>query len=159
MRKILKNENWSPDAIDSRLLALLDDNARISVAEMARAVNMSSPSINERLKRMEELGVINKYSLELDPESLGYPLTALVRMRQYPGKLKQLEALIQDIPEIIECDKVTGEDCFYARICFQSMPQLDDILDQVSALADTNTSIVKSTPVKRRNVPYGFKRD
>ncbi|UXI04253.1 Lrp/AsnC family transcriptional regulator [Photobacterium sp. TY1-4] len=156
MRKVLKNEKWSLDAIDSQILTLLDTNARLPVAEIARAVNMSSPSINERLKKMEEHGVIAGYTVELDPESFGYPLMAIVRMRQHPGKIKQLEAMIERIPEIIECDKVTGEDCFFARICFESMSQLDDVLDKVSTLADTNTSIIKSTLVKRRNVPYQF---
>ncbi|KJY92674.1 Lrp/AsnC family transcriptional regulator [Pseudoalteromonas piscicida] len=158
MRKLINNEKWSLDAIDSKLIALLENNSRVSVAEMARAVNMSSPSVNERMKRMEEYGVIHKYSIELDPESFDYPLTAIVRIRQHPGKLKQLETMIQSIPEVIECDKVTGEDCFYVRLCFESMPKLDEILDKVSTLGDTHTSVVKSTIVKRRNVPYQIRK-
>lgn len=158
MRKHLKNEDWTLDAIDSQLLDLLNDNARMPVAELAREVKMSSPSVNERLRRMEEFGVISGYRVQLAPENLGFPLEAIVRMRQLPGKIKQLEAMIIETPEFIECDKVTGEDCFYARMRFGTMEQLDEILDKVSSLAETNTSIVKSTPVKRRNVPYQYSR-
>ena len=158
MKNSFRNEKLELDAIDSKILEHLDKHARISIAEIAREVSMSSPSINERIKRMEEHGIITRYTVELDSESLGYPLVAIVRMRQHPGKIKELIAMIQSIPEIIECDKVTGEDCFITRICFESMSQLDTILDKLSGLSETNTSIVKATVVERRNVPYHFRR-
>jgi Lrp/AsnC family leucine-responsive transcriptional regulator len=134
----------------------LDANARVSVAELARAVKMSSPSVNERLKRMEETGVIEGYKVSIAPESFGYTLAAIVRMRQYPGKLKQLEKLIASIPEFVECDKVTGDDCFFGKVYFKDMAHLDEILDKVATYADTNTSVIKSTVIERRNVPYAF---
>lgn len=156
MRKNLKTENFQPDGIDARLLSMLEQNARISVAEMARNINMSSPSVNERLKRLEESGLIEGYRTELNAPSLGYPMMAIVRMRNHTGKLQALEQLILTIPEIIECDKITGEDCFFARICFKDMEHLDGILETLSELSDTNTSIVKTTPVKRRNAPVNL---
>lgn len=150
MRLDLNNKNRAIDATDARLLELLHDNARVSVAELARLIGMSSPSVNERLKRLEDSGVIAGYRVDVNQEQAGYPLTAIVRMRQLPGKLKQLQEKIISIPEFIECDKVTGEDCFYARLCLRDIRDLDAILDQFSELAETNTAIVKSTPVKRR---------
>ncbi|NOH22496.1 MULTISPECIES: Lrp/AsnC family transcriptional regulator [Vibrio oreintalis group] len=157
MRTHLKYKGYALDAIDSRLLALLDGNSRVSVAELAREVRMSSPSVNERLKRMEEAGVISGYNIKVSPESFGYPLAAIVRMRQYPGKLKQLETLVASIPEFVECDKVTGDDCLFARLHFRDMAHLDAILDQVAAYADTNTSVIKAAVIERRNVPYQSK--
>ena len=153
MRSNLKTEGKALDGIDAKLVTLLNDNARMSVAELGRAVNMSAPSVNERLKRLEEAGIISGYAVILDPEQIGYTLQAIVRMRQLPGKLKELEELIQSIPQFIECDRVTGEDCFYARLCLTDIHQLDEILNRVCEIAETNTSIVKSTPVKRRQVP------
>lgn len=156
MRSNLKNEGKALDGIDAKLVTLLNDNARMSIAELGRAVNMSSPSVNERLKRLEEAGVISGYTVNLNPEQIGYTLQAIVRMRQLPGKLKELEELIQSIPQFIECDRVTGEDCFYARLCLTDIHQLDEILNRVCEIAETNTSIVKSTPVKRRQVPLSI---
>ncbi|MFD1383287.1 Lrp/AsnC family transcriptional regulator [Rhodanobacter aciditrophus] len=153
MRSNLKNEVRALDGIDAKLVSLLNENARMSIAELGRAVNMSSPSVNERLKRLEEAGIISGYTVTLDPEQIGYTLQAIVRMRQLPGKLKELEELIQSIPQFIECDRVTGEDCFYARLCLTDIHQLDEILNRVCEIAETNTSIVKSTPVKRRQAP------
>ncbi|SBS40053.1 HTH-type transcriptional regulator LrpC [Marinomonas spartinae] len=150
MRNNLKKEKSILDGIDSKLIEELYTNTRTPVTELARAVGMTAPSVNERLKRLEESGVISGYRVEVNPVVLGYSLMAIVRMRQLPGKLKALEALIQSIPEFVECDKVTGDDCYIARLYLKDISQLDPILDQVSELADTNTAIVKSTPVKRR---------
>lgn len=147
-----KNER-SLDSVDIQLIDLLSQNARISVADLARRVAMSAPSINERMKRLEEVGAISGYRVEINPEALGYSMMALVRMRPHPGKLKQVESLIREIPEFVECDKVTGEDCFIARLYLRDISELDPILDSVSEIADTNTAIVKATPVKRRLPP------
>lgn len=114
---------------------------------------MSSPAVAERIKRLEESGVIAGYTLALDARALGYELMAMVRIRPLPGKLKALERLIQEIPEVMECDKVTGEDCFIARLALENIGELDAILDRITDLAETNSSIVKSSPVKRRLPP------
>lgn len=149
----LRNMEKPLDAVDIQLIDLLSQNARISVADLSRRVSMSAPSINERLKRLEESGVISGYRVEINPEALGYSLMALVRMRHHPGKLHNLEVLIQEMPEFVECDKVTGEDCFIARLYLRDISQLDPVLDRVAEIADTNTAIVKATPVKRRLPP------
>ncbi|MCV2401862.1 Lrp/AsnC family transcriptional regulator [Marinomonas sp. C2222] len=138
------------DAIDKQLIKLLYDNARTPVTELAREIGMTAPSINERLKRLEENGAITGYRVDIEPAVLGYSLMAIVRMRQLPGKWKELEALIQAIPEFVECDKVTGEDCYIAKLYLKDISDLDPILNQVAELADTNTAIVKSSPIKRR---------
>ncbi len=150
MRLDLKKHNRLIDATDVQLLELLHENARVSIAELARLVGMSSPSVSERLNRLEDSGIIAGYRVEINQEQAGYPLTAIVRMRQLPGKLKQLQEKIISMPEFIECDKVTGEDCFYTRLCLRDIRDLDPILDQFSELAETNTAIVKSKPIKRR---------
>jgi Lrp/AsnC family leucine-responsive transcriptional regulator len=150
MRKSLRKNDIDLDATDTKLIRLLNDNSRTSVTELAREVGMTAPSVNERIKRLEENGVIVGYRVDINPAALGYGLMAIVRMRQLPGKMKELEAQINSIPEIVECDKVTGDDCYIARLYLKDISQLDPILDSISELADTNTAIVKSTPVKRR---------
>lgn len=141
------------DWIDVQLLSLLGQNARQSLAELARQLKMSGPSVSERLKRLEEQGAIRGYTPELDWQQWGYSLQAMVRLRPLPGQLKTLEARIVATPQITECDKVTGEDCYIARLLLRDITQLDAILDDFAELASSTTSIVKASPVLRRLPP------
>lgn len=147
--------NSDLDATDRRIIEALSRNARMPLKELAQAAGLSSPSAAERLRRLEERGVITAFTVDVDAEQLGYPLQAIVRVRPLPGQLHIVERLIQDIPEFIECDKVTGDDCFIARLVVRSMGELDEILDKITERAETNTSMIKSSPVKRRLPPFG----
>ncbi len=141
------------DDLDRRIVEILVDDARISLKELAQRVNLSSPSTSERLRRLEERGVIRAFTVDIDPAALGYTLQAIVRIRPLPGKLHQVQKLIEDIAQFSECDKVTGDDCFIARLHIRSIDELDKILDQITDKAETNSSIVKAQPVKRRLPP------
>ncbi|MFT2210546.1 Lrp/AsnC family transcriptional regulator [Rhizobium giardinii] len=141
------------DDLDRRLLDILSVNARISLKELAQEAGLSSPSTADRLRRLEDRGVITGFTVGVNPAALGYALQAVVRVRPMPGMLHIVEKLIQETPEFVECDKVTGDDCFIAKLLVRDMEQLDAILDKVAERAQTNTSIVKSTPVKRRLPP------
>lgn len=141
------------DAIDQRILEALARNARISLKELAEVAGLSSPSAAERLRRLEERGVIAAFTVDIAPEAVGYPLQAIVRIRPLPGQLHVVQRMIQETPEFIECDKVTGEDCFFGRLVVRSMSELDGILDKITERAETNTSMIKATPVKRRLPP------
>ena len=141
------------DETDQALIALLAGNARLSTAELARSVGLSAPSVAERLRRLEEDEVVKGYTVELDPKALGYTLTAIVRIRPLPGQLHAVEKLLVESPEVVECDKVTGEDCFVARYLLRSIDELDPILERIAQRAQTSTSIVKASPVKRRLPP------
>jgi Lrp/AsnC family leucine-responsive transcriptional regulator len=153
--KNLQKRNQALDETDQALIALLSGNARLSTAELARSVGLSAPSVAERLRRLEEDGVIGTYTVELDPKALGYTLTAIVRIRPLPGQLHHVEKLLVESPEVVECDKVTGEDCFVARYLLRSIEELDPILERIAKRAQTSTSIVKASPVKRRLPPVG----
>lgn len=141
------------DDIDRRILACLVEDARMSLKVLSGRVGLTSPSTAERLKRLEERGVIEGYGARINLEELGYTLQALVRVRPMPGMLQKVDKLIQALPECIECDKVTGEDCFVMRLVVHSIGQLDTLLDGLAEHAQCNTSIVKSSPVKRRLPP------
>ncbi len=153
MEKVFQSDKPILDAVDRRLIASLNRQARSPVAELARQVGMSAPSVTERLRRLEEQGVITGYRVELDPAALGYGLTAIVRIRPLPGQLRKVEALIVAIDAFVECDKVTGDDCFVARLVLRSISELDGILERITAYAETNTAIVKTSPIKRRLPP------
>jgi Lrp/AsnC family leucine-responsive transcriptional regulator len=142
------------DALDQNILAVLLRDSRTSLKELAQQVGLSSPSVSERLRRLEERGVIRAFTIEIDPQALGYQLQAIVRIRPLPGKLHIVQRLIKEIPEFCECYKVTGDDCYVARLFVRSIEQLDTILDRIADRAETSTAIVKSQPITRRPPPF-----
>ncbi|CAH2807600.1 MAG: Transcriptional regulator, AsnC family [uncultured Paraburkholderia sp.] len=143
------------DEIDRALIAALAEDARRPVSELARLVGLSAPSTAERIRRLEAQGVIERFTVQLDPRALGFTLQAIVRVKRLPGQLHLVEDVIRRIPEFVECDKVTGDDCFICRLYLHSIEQLDEILSKVTERAETSTAIVKSTPVARRLPPLG----
>ncbi|RBP52707.1 Lrp/AsnC family transcriptional regulator [Arenicella xantha] len=138
------------DGVDRQLLRRLITDGRVSVAELAQQIGMSAPGVNERLKRLERRGVIRGFSVEVDLAALGFAFEAIVRIKPRPGALKQVEAMLAKQIRFTMCDKVTGDDCFIARLALYSITELDDILDPFHDLAETNTAIVKSSPVRHR---------
>ncbi|MCC4589745.1 Lrp/AsnC family transcriptional regulator [Xanthomonas campestris pv. cannae] len=141
------------DAIDRAILATLAQDARMATSELARQIGLSAPATADRVRRLQQQGVIAGFTVELDPRALGYTLQAIVRVKPLPGQLHLVEELLQRIPEFVECDKVTGEDCFICRLYLRTIAHLDSILAKVTDRAETNTAIVKSTPVPRRLPP------
>ena len=143
------------DSVDVQLLYLLESDARISIADLARSLSMSAPSVSERLRRLEESGVIQGFTVTVDPKTLGYSLAFYIRIRPTPGQLSKVVALIAEIEEIVECDRITGDDCFIAKVYLRSTDELESILNKLIPYAQTNTSMIQSSPVKRRLPPLG----
>jgi len=125
----------------------------MSVSELARRVGMSAPATRERIQRLEEAGIIRGCRLEVDPAALGYPIAAFVRVRPMPGRLPKIAELAAALPQVVECHRITGEDCFILQVRLESLDNLDVILDQFLAYGQTTTSIVQSTPVPPRHLP------
>jgi Lrp/AsnC family leucine-responsive transcriptional regulator len=151
--KRLRYENGTLDGIDVRILDALVADARISVADLARAVGLSSPSVSERMKRLEEAGVIEGYTVRINPQALGLPIAAWLRIRPVPGELKRVAEILRGLPAIVECDRITGDDCFIARAHVRSVAELESLIDAIIPYAMTNTSIIQSSPVPRRLPP------
>jgi len=143
------------DAIDSILLRLLQGNARLSIKALAGHTRLSAPATAERLRKLESGGVIEAFTTVLNGKAIGYPLEAIVRIRPLPGKLHLVQDLLQDTPQVIECDKVTGDDGFVARVLVHSIEHLDDLLETIAEKAETSSAIVKRKIVPRRNPPVG----
>ena len=141
------------DARNVQILALLAADPRMSVSELARRVGMSAPATRERMQRLEESGIIRGCRLEIDAAALGYPIAAFVRVRPMPGKLPRIAELALSMLQVMECHRITGEDCFILKIGLDSLDNLDLILDQFLVYGQTTTSIVQSTPVAPRHLP------
>jgi len=141
------------DAVNIRILMELQRNPRLTMTELGRRVGLSSPAVTERVRRLEELGVIQGYRLDLNPTALGLPIAAYVRIRPNPGQLPKIAELAEQIPEVVECHRVTGEDCFILKVYFPSLDQLDRILDAFLLYGTTTTSLIQSSPVPLRPPP------
>ncbi len=151
--KRLRYEDGSLDRIDAAILRALAENARVSTAELARAVGLSAPSVGERIRRLEEARVIAGYGARIDPKEIGLPIAAWLRIRPLPGELSRVTDIVRSLPEIVECDRITGEDCFLARAHVASVEELERLIDRIIPYATTNTSIIQSSPVPRRLPP------
>lgn len=151
--KRLRSENVALDRADTAILVALAQDARISIAELARRVGLSAPSVAERIRRLEEVGVITGYAASVDPAALGLPLAAWLRIRPLPGELVRVAKILQQTPAIVECDRITGDDCFLARAHVRSVAELEALIDSIIPFATTNTAIIQSSPVPRRLVP------
>jgi Lrp/AsnC family transcriptional regulator, leucine-responsive regulatory protein len=135
------------------LLSLLQSDPRMSISELSRRVKLSAPAVKERITRLEEAGVIAGYRLDLNPKALGFPVTAFVRIRPMPGQLPKIIALAQSMPEVSECHRITGEDCFILKVHLDALENLDVVLDRFLAFGQTTTSIIQSSPVPPRGPP------
>ncbi len=143
------------DAVNLRLLRELHGNPRLSMAELARRVGMSAPAVTERVQRLERLGVIAGFRMDVDPAALGMPVTAIVRIRPGPGQLPKIAEEARNTPQVVECLRITGEDCFIMKVHGPSIGQLEEVLDRFLLFGQTTTSIVVSTPVPIRPLPLG----
>jgi Lrp/AsnC family leucine-responsive transcriptional regulator len=138
------------DDTNRRLLAELQDDARLSLAELGRRVGLSSPAVAERLQRLEHDGVITAYRAQLSPKALGYTLSAVVRVRPAPRQLHLVAEAARDTPEVVECRRITGEDCYVMTAHVRDVEHLEEVIDRFAAFGQTTTSIVQSSPVPQR---------
>jgi len=140
------------DTTNRLLLTELQQNARLSLAELGRRANLSAPAVADRLQRLEEAGVITAYRAEVDPRAVGYPVSAIVRIRPATRQLHKIPALAREIPEVVECHRVTGEDCFVLKLHLRAIGDLEALLDRFIVYGQTTTSIVHSSPIAGRPV-------
>jgi Lrp/AsnC family leucine-responsive transcriptional regulator len=141
------------DAVNLRLLSELQGNPRLSMSELARRVGMSAPAVTERVQRLENAGVIVGYRMDVDPAALGMPVTALVRIRPGPGQLPKIAQTARETAQVVECHRITGEDCFLLKVHAPTIGELEEVLDRFLVFGQTTTSIVVSTPVPTRALP------
>ena len=147
------------DDLDLRLLPALQRDGRAGYAELGRTVGLSPSATAERVRRLEESGVITGYTCEVDPEKLGLPIAALVRLRYPNANYRPFHSLLDTTPEIVEAHHVTGEDCFVLTVRARSMRHLEEVTGRIGGLGGVTTSVVYSTPLSRRSVVGGALAD
>jgi Lrp/AsnC family transcriptional regulator, leucine-responsive regulatory protein len=141
------------DETNRRILKELQSEARLTMAELGRRVNLSPPAVAERVQRLERSGVITGYHAHVDPKAIGFAISAVVRVAPDSRQLQRIPELARETPEVVECHRITGEDCFFLKLHLRSMDELEDILDRFTPYGRTTTSIVHSSPVPARAAP------
>jgi Lrp/AsnC family leucine-responsive transcriptional regulator len=147
-----KNQEFHPilDPTDVAIIETLQDDGRISVSELGRKVGLSQPATSERLKRLEERGIIKAYRAVIDPAAVGLHMMAVIRLRTTHEHIKACLKQFAEMPEIMEVLRLTGEDCFHLKVIVPSPAELESIVDAIARYGSVTTAIVlRSEPPKR----------
>ncbi len=152
-RNSFDNVSTLLDATNLGILKMLIDEPRTAMSSLARGVGMSAPAVTERVQRLQDAGVIRGARLDVDQAALGLGITAFVRVRPMPGQLSNIAELARATPEIVECHRITGEDCFIMKVLVGRVELLEAVLDEILKYGNTTSSIVQSTPVPLRAPP------
>jgi Lrp/AsnC family transcriptional regulator, leucine-responsive regulatory protein len=141
------------DAVNRAILEELQRDARLSMAELGRRINLSAPAVAERVQRLERDGVIRGYHADVDPKKTGYAVSAVVRVAPATRQLDRIREIARETPEVVECHRITGEDCFFLKLQLRTIDDLEALLDRFTPYGRTTTSIIHSSPVDGRPVP------
>jgi Lrp/AsnC family transcriptional regulator, leucine-responsive regulatory protein len=147
---------YEPQLLDEtsrRIVEELQTDARLTMAELGRRVSLSAPAVADRVQRLERAGVITGYHATVDPKAIGFPIAAVVRVRPASRQLHKIPEVAREISEVVECYRITGEDCFFVKLHLRAMEDLEPILDRFVLYGQTTTSIVHSAPVGPRPLP------
>jgi Lrp/AsnC family leucine-responsive transcriptional regulator len=140
------------DETARRILEELQRDGRLSLAELGRRVGLSPPAVAERVSRLERDGVITGYHARIDPRALGFALGVVIRVRPAPREISKVAALARETPEVVECHRITGEDCFFMKAHVRDVEHLEEVIDRFVIFGQTTTSIVQSSPVPGRGI-------
>jgi Lrp/AsnC family leucine-responsive transcriptional regulator len=146
------NNQRENDVTNRRILEELQSEGRLSLAELGRRVGLSPPAVAERVQRLERDGVITGYHAKVDPRAVGYSLAAVIRIRPAPREIHKVAELARTTPEIVECHRITGEDCFFMKATVRDVEHLEELIDRFVIYGQTTTSIVQSSPVPGRGI-------
>lgn len=138
------------DATDRAIIAALKKNGRMTVRELAAHIGLSSPRVTERIHKLQDAGAIQRYTIVVDHKVFGLSIAAHVRMRAMPGEVNRVAQMLIDTPEVVEADRVTGEDCFLAKVVVSDVHELETVIDRFLPFSSTDTAIIQSSTVVRR---------
>ena len=132
------------DSIDKKLLEILKENARLSFADLGRKINLSPSAVRERVQKMEDIGVIKKYSIQIDNQKIGYDIEAFILLKVFQGQLKHVIQQITKFPQVTEAHRITGSQNIHLKVVLKNQLELQNLIDQLMSLGDTNTFLILS---------------
>lgn len=140
------------DKLDWKIIDVLQDDSRLSFAEIGRIVGLSAPSVKERVQRLEETEVIKAYTTVIDPQKAGYSLSAAITFTPHPGKLKPFLDVVMKIPEVNDCSRMTGSDALLMRVTLRDIQNLEQLIDKLVVYGESSTNIVISDVVRNKKI-------
>ncbi|MBU2951575.1 Lrp/AsnC family transcriptional regulator [Tamlana agarivorans] len=140
------------DSLNRKILKCLQQNARLSNAEIGRQVGISSPAVSERIKKMEDIGVIEGYKTIVSPFEIGYQLKAIITLRAFMGKLRPFLEKVKTYDEVINCYRITGDENIVMEVVLKNQKHLETFIDQLITYGESKTQIVLSNVVKQKEV-------
>ena len=141
------------DNIDRRILTILQENARTPLKVIAEQVFLSSPAVSARIERLETAGYITGYQAQLSSAAMGYQIKAFINLEVEPSQKPEFYPYIESVPNVMECNCVTGDYSMLIEVCFHTTQELDQFINQLHRFGRTRTQIVFSTPVEHRGIP------
>jgi len=144
----MKNEF---DVMDAKILEILQGDARITLAEIGRRIHMSQPAVAERVRRMEATGVITGYHARINPAALGYGITAFIRVSKRSHETP-VEVVAAQVPQIVECHSITGDDCSIVKVVASSVGELEKVIVELTRCGVTSTSLILSSFIERKAI-------
>jgi Lrp/AsnC family transcriptional regulator, leucine-responsive regulatory protein len=140
------------DWVDLQILRLLEQNSRVSYAELARKIGMSVPSVTDRIRKLEDSGIIEGYSIRLNPAAMGFGMLVFLRLQTLPSAYPKVQEFAANTPEILELHHVTGAESFLIKAVVQSISHLESLIGKLSQHGTTATSVVLSTKFENRKI-------
>lgn len=147
------------DAIDLKLIGLLQKNARYSLKQLAEQVFLSSPAVSSRIERLEKEGYVKGYQAEIDEEKLGFHIIAFINLEMTPKQKATFYPFVNSCPNVLECYCVTGQYSMLLKVAFPSTQELDSFIGRLAQFGNTQTQIVFSSAVRPRGVQIGEMTD
>ena len=138
------------DKIDRAIIAALTKDGRITIRELADQIDMSSPSVTDRILKLKDAGAITGYTVLVDLNAFGIGVAAYLRLRAMPGDVKKVAQMLNETPQVVEAHRVTGADCFVAKVVVCDAQELETVVDRFLPFASTDTAIIQSSTVARR---------
>ena len=140
------------DTTDNRIIEILQNDGRISMKDLGKIVGLTSPAVSERVKRLEEAGIIEGYRAIVNPDALGRVIKAFIHISLPSDKYQPfLDSARQD-SRIVECHHITGDDCSLLKVIVKDMLELEEVIDKIKSIGTTKTSVILSTPIQAKSI-------
>jgi Lrp/AsnC family leucine-responsive transcriptional regulator len=140
------------DITDYKIIEVLQDNGRISMKDLGKTVGLTSPAVSERVRRLEEHGIIEGYRAIVNPDSLGRVIKAFIHISLPNGQYDDFILKAKKDPRIIECHHVTGDDCSLIKVLVRDVYELEEVIDSIKSIGSTKTSLILSTPIQSKSI-------
>lgn len=140
------------DITDYRIIEILQDDGRVSMKDLGKIVGLTSPAVSERVKRLEEAGVIEGYKAIVNPDALGRVIKAFIHISLANNKYTEFLETAKKDPRIVECHHVTGDDCSLLKVMVKDMYELEAVIDSIKRIGSTKTSVILSTPIQAKSI-------